>query len=211
MYLATIALLAVVSLTGAHGQDKRDAGGLKIANVNPGRLLNEYKFTKSADLELKKKQADIVTEMNSWDQHRLLSEADQRALGVIAVKDSNHEVLIPQDKTNKTKYEDSSKKLFDEYLALQTRQGATPAETDRLKELSRLETDNNKRIKDRQASAQEELQKQANDMRSKMDGDVRAAISKISKSKSLNVVFSSELALYCDNDITDDVLKELNK
>lgn len=209
MYLGTIGLCAVLSLTGARGQDKGN-GALKIAVVNPGKLLSEYKYTQVSDAALKAKQNDIVTELNSWDQHRLLSEADQNALGLIAVKDSKKEALTPADTQTKTKLEDASKKLFDEYLALQTRQGATPAETDRLKELSRLEADTNKRIKDRQARAQDELQKQANDVRQKMDQDVRGGIVEVAKSKGFNLVFSSEVVLYCDTDITEDVLKKIN-
>ncbi len=209
MYLATIALCALLSITGAHGQDKSTAG-LKIAVVNAGKLLQEYKFTQSSDQELQKLQADILTELNSWDQHRYLEEADQRKFGLIAVKESNKVELTKDDKDLKTKLEDASKKLFDEYLALQTKQNATPAEVDRLKVLSRLEAETSKRIKDRQGSAQEELQKRANDMRKKMDADVKAAIVKVAKAKSFNLVFSSDLVFYCDTDLTDDVLKDLN-
>ncbi len=207
MYLCTIGLCAVLSLTGARGQEK---GALKVAVVNPGRLLQEYNYTVKSEKELTQKKNDIVTELNSWDQHRYLGEADQNALGLIAVKDSNKIELNAAEKAAKTRLEDASKRLFDEYLALQTRQNPTPEDSARLKELSRLEQDTGKRIKDRQARAQDELQKQANDVRAKIDKDVREGIQEVAKAKGFTMVFSSEVLLYCDTDITEDVLKKIN-
>ena len=209
IYLATIALCAVLSLTGAHGQDKNN-GGLKIAVVNAGRLFAEYKYTLNSDAELQRIQADIVTELNNWDQHRYLEEADQRKLGLIAVKETNKTELSKDEKDLKAKLEEASKRTFDEYLALQTKQNATPAEVDRLKVLTRMEGDTQKRIKDRQTSVQEELQKRIAEMRKKVDADLKAATVKVAKSKGFNLVFSSDVVFYCDTDLTDDILKDLN-
>ena len=206
--LALVALCIVASLTGAKGQDKSN---LKIAVVNPGRLLSEYKFTIKSDQDLKTMQNDVLTELNSWDQHRLLTEADQKALSAIAIKESNKQALTAADTATKTKLDETSKKLFDEFLMLQGKPQLSQGEQDRLKELSKLEQETARHIKDRQEKAQQDLQKQAQDVRAKMDKDVRDNIIEVSKQKGYNLVFSSEVVLYCDNDLTDEVLKKLNK
>ena len=205
--LAMVALCIVASLTGAKGQDKN---ALKIAVVNPGRLLAEYNFTKKSDADLKARQNDVLTELNSWDQHRLLSEADQKALSQVAIKESNKLDLSAADKATKTKLEDLYKKYFDELMILQAKQQPSQLDQDRLKELTKLETDTARRVKERQQAVQEELQKQAQDVRTKMDADVRTNIVEVAKQKGYNLVFSSEVVLYCDNDLTDEVLKKLN-
>ena len=206
-YVCFVALCAIFLSTSATAQDK---SSLKVAVVNPGRLLQEYNFTQESDKDLKRQENDIVTQLNSWDQHRYLGEADQNALGEIAVKESNKIELTAADKASKTKLEDASKRLFDEYLALQTRQNPSPADMDRLKELSHLETDTGKRIKDRQERAKKDLQQKAEDIRHKIDKDVRDGIEKVAKAKGFTMVFSSEVLLYCDTDITDEVLKKIN-
>ncbi len=211
MYLGTIVTVAILSLTGARGQDKKESAGLRVASINLAKTVNEYKFTQDAERQLRNRQSELVSEMNSWDQHKLLSEADQRALGQIAIKDNDKVALTPQETASKTKIEETSKRLFDEYLALQTQQGATPAQTDRLKELSRLEADTNKRIKERQTAGQEELQKLNQDLHGKIDEAIKAALAEVAKAKAFNVVFSADYAVYCENDITEDVVKKLNK
>ena len=45
----------------------------------------------------------------------------------------------------------------------------------------------------------------------KVLGQIRSAVAKIAKNKNLSAVFSSDMALYATTDITDDVLKDLNK
>lgn len=210
LYLATIVMCVVLSLTGARGDDK-PANPLKIAVVNAAKLINEYKYTVKSSEELNKKKDDIVTELNSWDQHRYLPEGDQRALGAIAVKEQNKIELTDAEKATKKRLEETSKQLFDEYLALQTNKAPTPQDSARMKALNQLEADTGTRIKASQAAAQAALQKQADDAQTKMDKDVHDTIVKVAKSKGVNLVFSSQVVYYCETDLTDDVLKELNR
>jgi Skp family chaperone for outer membrane proteins len=208
MYLCTIAVCAVLALSGASAQDK---GGLKVAVVQPDRLLHEYKYNVDSLKALEQYGNDIVTQLQTWDQHRYLGEADQHAIGEIAVKESKKAELTAADKAAKARIEDASKRLFDEYLALETTQNPTPAQMQRLKEMKQLEQDTGRRIKDRQAQGKADVQKQEIDIHQKTNKDLLAGIQEIAKAKGINMVFTSEVLLYCDTDITDDVLKKLNK
>ncbi len=210
LYLGAIVLCVVLSLTGARGQGK-EAGSLKFGVVNVGKVLNGYKLAAKSEADLNKLQDDIVTELRSWDQHQLLTEADQRTLGLIAVQELHQVVLSGADKATKTRMEEKNTKLVNELSGLQILQNPTPADVTRLKELSKVGTETGKRIKDRQLTEQQNVQKQASDMRTKIQNDVNTAIAEFAKSKGYNLVFTSEVLLYCDNDLTDEVLKKLNK
>ncbi len=55
------------------------------------------------------------------------------------------------------------------------------------------------------------LQEKARDAEQKALGVVRVAVAKVAKAKGLSVVFTGDIAIYATVDITDDVVKEVNK
>ena len=70
LVLALITLCIVASLTGARaGQEKP---GMRVALVDKGRLLSEYKYTISSDTELRRKQQDALVVLQTWQQNYLL-------------------------------------------------------------------------------------------------------------------------------------------
>jgi outer membrane protein len=209
IYLAAIVCCIVASLTGARAEQDKNPGGLKVAVVNQHRLGDDYKYAQKTLQDLQKKEADFLTMLQTWQQNNLLSEADQKALSDLNVKDAN--TLSADEKARKQKLLDQSKRLFDELLALQTRPQLNVAENDRLKEFSRLQADTEKRIKDRQGELQQQEQQDVGRLRDKVLADTNAGIAKVAKEKGYNLVFSSDVVLYADNDITDQVLKEINK
>ncbi len=210
LVLGAMALCIVASLTGARGADQ-GGGLLKIAVVNPGRLLAEYKFTIKSNDDLARQQADASTTLNAWKSNSFLSEADQKALGDLTVQEGLPAGLDAAKKAQKQKLLDQNKKVFDEYTNLQSKQSPTPADNDRLREISRMAADTDRRIGEKKAEIQGQLEKQAQDIRTRMDLDVRTKLNEVAKKDGINLVFSSEVLLYADNDLTDKVLKELNK
>ena len=55
------------------------------------------------------------------------------------------------------------------------------------------------------------LQARREDLSNKYTSLIRNVVGKIAKDKGLTVVFDSQFALYTANDITTDVIKQLNK
>jgi len=180
----------------------------RVAVVDYNRLAAEYKGLIEKPIGVNA----IVAELDCWDQHRYLAEVDQRALSRIAVKEVNKTPFTPQEQATKKHLEAESKALFDEYLALQTIQNPTPANMARLKELSDREQETSKRIKDRQAAAKAELQKQRQDKRAGIEGEIKAAIAEVAKAMGIDTVVGCDSLLFTTvqvEDITEAVLKKL--
>ncbi|GEM_PF-1572088 len=202
----------VASLTGATAKERAPAdSGLKIAVVNPARLILESKYYKAETDKLSKLQQDTAVIIRIWDQHPLLSQADQKALGDIAVEEGSKIGLDAGKKAEKQKLLDKDKALFDEYSSLQTKQ--TPlsqAERDRLGEFAKLENDTKVHENSTATAIKNQIDAELAKIREKTDKDARDSLNKISKKEGFNMVFSSEVLLFADNDITEKVLADLN-
>ncbi len=202
----------VASLTGAKAKElAADNGGLKIAVVNPARLILETKFYKTSTDELNKLQSDTSLMIRTWDQNSLLSEADQKMLSELAIQENTPAGLDAGKKAQKQKLLDQGKRLFDESVSLQTKQQLNQADQDRLREFARLDADTKKREQDKATTVKEEIDKKLAAIREKTDKDARENLNKVAKKDGYNLVFSSEVLLYSENDITDKILAEMNK
>ncbi len=203
----------VASLTGATAKERAPAdNGLKIAVVNPARLILESKFYKTETDKLSKLQKDTQTVIRVWDQNSLLSAAEQKTLGELAVEEESKAGLDAAKKSEQKKLLDKSKMLFDDSSSLQTSQKQlTPMERDRLTEFAKLDSDTKQREQATATSVKTQIDSKLAEVRETTDKNARASLDKIAKKDGYTLVFSSEVLLYAANDITDPVLGELNK
>jgi Skp family chaperone for outer membrane proteins len=205
-------ILGIVANTGARaGQDKT---GLKIALVNPGRLLAEYKFAKAANDTLEKVDGEAKNAILTWNHYPLLTGADQDALVKLIQKENTPATeLTKTEKDDEQRLKTKHDNLVKEYQELLGKpNGALNAQdVARLDAFSKLKSDSDNRIKAKQTEATSEINKQQETFNQKIEKDIHEAINKVAKDKGMNLVFSSQVVLYADTDITDDVLKHLNK
>jgi Skp family chaperone for outer membrane proteins len=202
----------VASFSGATAKGRVPADtGLKIAVVNPARIVLDSKFYKVSMDELQKLQQDTSLMIRTWDQNSLLPEADQKTLSELTIQENTKESLDGPKKAQKQKLLDKGKTLFDESVALQTKPNLSQAEQDRLREFARLDADTKKREQDTATKVKGELDAKVAAIRDKTDKEARDSLNKIAKKDGYTLVFSSEVLLYADNDITDKVLSDLNK
>lgn len=200
------------SLTGATAKGYAPADAtLKIAVVNPARLIVDGKYYKAETDKLSKLQQDTSLMIRTWDQNSLMTEVDQKSLGELAVAEGSKEGLDAAKKAQKQKLLDKGKALFEEYVALQTKQQLNQTEQDRLREFARLDADTKKREQDTATTVKGQIDGKLTGIREKTDKDARDSLNKIAKNDHYTLVFSSEVLLYADNDITDKVLSDLNK
>ncbi|MCX6381354.1 MAG: OmpH family outer membrane protein [Armatimonadetes bacterium] len=207
--LGAITLCTVVSLTGAKAGQK-NPDGVKIAVFDQDKTRVEYKYVATARADFQQKLQDTDTKLKTWQLNALLTDADQKKLADLAVEES-HAALDAPKKAEKTRLETLSKSYTEEYNALQAnRNSLTPAQKDRLNILVRGASDTDARINEAQAKARTDFQNLDNDVSAKIMKDARESVSKIAKDKGYTVVFSSAVAWYGENDITDAVIKDLN-
>ena len=202
----------VASLTGATAKGYAPAdNSLKIAVVNPARLILDAKYYKTETDKLSKLQQDTSMMIRTWDNNSFLPVADQTTLGELAVAEGSKEGLDAAKKAQKQKLIDQGKRLFDESLALQTKTQLTQPEQDRLREFAKMDADTKKREQDTATNVKAQIDAKLTAIREKTDKDARESLNKISKKDGYTLVFSSEVLLYAENDITDKVLGDLNK
>ena len=78
-------------------------------------------------------------------------------------------------------------------------------------ELNRRDVDTNSRIAARQQELENEFRQKEAASAQQADAAAITSLTKVAKAKNFNVVFSNAAVLYADNDITDEVLKDMNK
>jgi len=201
----------VASLTGATAKERAPAdNGLKIAVVNPARLILDTKFYKSETDKLEEKRKGAQEKIRAWDQNRLLTKDEQQKLGDLAVEAIGKAGLDAAKKAEQTRLLAKNNDLRNEQLALQTKQNANQVDLDRLTVLIRLDQETQKREADEAQRVKDEIDKRLADIRQVTDTAARESLNKIAKKDGFNMVFSSEVLLYADNDITDKVISDIN-
>ena len=198
-------------MVGAGAQDK---GSLRIAVVNTDKLLTESKYAQTCRVQINKLRDDGKLTLQTWDRYHMLSTLDQDVLTKLVLKDA-----VAPNALNKieTKQMDDLKKkhetLFQQFntLSQQTQAAQSKEDAAQFVTLQKVRSDSAVRIKDKQTVAAKELQDKSDEFNAKLDKDIRDGIQKVAKDKGLNLVFSSAVLLYADTDISNDVLKHMNK
>lgn len=210
--LSAIVLGIVASMTGARaGQEKN---GLRIALVDPAKLLQEYKFAKSSQDILEKLDGEAKVAIFTWNRFPFLSPQDQDSLSKLILKERTPgqqltKVEADQEKALGAKHDALLKEYQD--LAAKPIANVTPQDTARLEAFNKLKNDTEVRIKSKQTDAQKEIDAKSAEFNQKINKDVHDTIAKVAKEKGINLVFSSQVVYFADTDLTEDVLKVLNK
>lgn len=203
-------LLSIVAALGAGGAPDNSGGGLKVATLDTTRVLSEYKGTVASNNQLRKMADDFQLTVQTWKQNPLLSEADQKRMSDLMLKGAN---TTDAEKAELKKLQDQSSALYSEFVNLQTKGGAalTEANKARITELTKLAGDTDSRIQFRSKETDDQFRKLQGDNLSRILKEVREGVAKVAKKGNYNLVLSNEMAWYAENDLTEDVLKELNK
>lgn len=213
LILAAIALCITASLTGARaGQDKNP--GVRVALVDVERLSSEYSSNITVFQELQKRGQLNITVLRTLAQHVLLSEADQKILGeLVTVENSSPNGLTAEQKEQKQKLLDKSKGMSEEFLALQQKVVGqlTPQDKEKLNQYYKAQSDTEQRLLKSKSDSENALESDAMKSRTKALKDVREAIAKVARDKGFSLVLSNEIAWHAESDLTDEVLKVLNK
>ncbi len=119
------------------------------------------------------------------------------------------------DKKKIDEFASLSKQREQEFQSLQQKPSPTDADKTRLTELQDTIKKADAQIKDDTDKYKNDLGKQQEDLSKKLIDDVNTAVSAVAKEKGITIVFNKSgdpgLVVFSSFDITDDVLKKLNK
>lgn len=199
--LLVSAVLAVAA-PGARADSGPSFGSIDLGKVQTG-------YTKRADLE--KSIQDLADRLQlaikTQSTSDMLSLAQQKQLGDLLAKPNPTDA----DRSAETTLQNQSRADASELATLQQKQNLSDTERGRLDVLTKEQQAGKAAIEQVNSDYSDQVRQQQDKVSAQFTDLVRQAIAAVAKDKGLSVVFDSSVAVYTANDITDDVLKRLNK
>ena len=137
----------------------------------------------------------------------MLSASDQSELGGLLAKTSQTDA----DRSRISELQAKSTAAAKEYTDLQQKPNPTPADTSSLATLAGEYQASQAALQKIGDQYQAQIKTLSDKDTADFTQDVKAAISAVAKQQGLTVVFDSSVAIYTSNDITDEVVKRINK
>ncbi len=183
------------------------AGTLVIGSVDIGRLQvgSTRKAKYDTDLRALADRLDATFKLQA--QNLMLNAADQNELGTLLSSPRPSAT----DQSRVTALEAKAAANAQQLVDLQQKKDPTPADTAQLGALNDMNANGQKIVQDIGAGYQARLKKLNDDDTAAFTQAVKDAINAVAQQRGLTVVFTADIAVYTTNDITDDVIKRLNK
>ena len=198
------------NVSAARAQGNRAPGTVaSFGSVDVQRILNEYRVRQQSTQEVETLRQNLSKSLQRLDQGgaAFLAEAKVRELARLYEKAGPTD----DDKKRITALEGEATGLRDEVTRLENKATPNDQEKARLAEL----TNNQQRGRDTLQTLQQDyetrLQQRNGELLQKITTDVKAAIARVAQDKNVSVVFDAQVAVYTANDLTGDVIKQLNK
>lgn len=183
-----------------------------LGTVDVEQAFNGYEKKKQLEQELMSLYDQAKQKLELRQANKLLTTEEFTQLADLKVKPK------PTDVETKKIEElaNTSKQRDQELNSLQQKTTPTDAEKTRLAELTSQLAKTDAAIKEDESKYQDDLNKRRIELSGQIMQDVNTAVSAIAKEKGLSIVFNKSvgepnLIIYSSLDITEDVLKKLNK
>jgi len=202
------AALTLLSLAAAKPVAAAPAAGtLVIGSVDISRLQagSTRKAKYDNDLHALADRLDAAFKVQA--ANLMLDLADQNELGALLSSLRPSEADRARVTALESKATANSQRLID----LQQKKDPIPADTAQIGALTDLNNNGQKIVSDIGAGYQARLKKLNEDDTAAFTQVVKDAITATAQQRGLTVVFTSDVAVYTTNDITDDVIKRINK
>ncbi len=183
------------------------AGTLVIGSVDIARLQTGSTRKARYDTELRTLADRLDSAFKVQAQNLMLNQADQNELGTLL----NTPRPTDADRARVTALETKATANAQRLVDLQQKKDPTPADTAQLGTLSDMNAAGQKTVQDIGAGYQAQIKKLHDDDDAAFTQAVKESINAVAQQRGLTVVFTSDVAVYTTNDITDDVIKRINK
>ena len=213
-FVSVVCSVVTVSVFGprpAAAQPRPAPGDVRgaIGSVDIGRTLSEYRERQksSEQVQTLRQSLNRVLERLRDSSAIILPEAEAVELSRI------YEKTTPSDAEQRRtgELESRARSLSDELRGLQNVASPSEQQRQRLGELAAQQRKTSEALQTIQGGFEDRLQQLDRQLTQKIGEDVKAAVARVAQQRNLTVVFDSQVALYTSNDITADVLKQLNK
>ncbi len=205
--LAALALLAGSAVGPLPARAADAPAAMSFGSVDLQRLLSGYTKKAAYDQQLSQLQQQLAGFFQQQQNYPMLSDTDQRQLGTLLATAAPTAAQTAQLNTLEAKSTQAQQQL----TTLQSEQNPSQADKDQMAQLVQLQKDGVAALQDEQSVYQTQVQQRSDQLSQQLSADVKTAVTAVARQRGLAVVFDSQVAIYTANDITDDVLKTLNK
>lgn len=199
--------VAAAMLFAAAPGAARAADPSGIGSVDLGKIQSGYSKRDSLSKSIQDLADRLTAAMKVQQASDMLDAAHERQLGDLLIKPS----LTDADRAAVAKLQAQSSADAAELGGLQQKQNLSDVDKNRLDYLTKEHQSNKAALEQLNSDYSDQLHQQQDKVATQFTDIVRQAIAAVAKERSLNVVFDSTVAVWTANDITDDVLKRLNK
>lgn len=201
-----ITIAGILSLTaGAWAQARGTAGGFGMVDLK--RVVDEYEQRKVLESQLQQMSDQMRAKLQWRANNLLLEEAEIAEYENLASLSNPTE----QQKQRMQQIEQKSQQLNQELSQLRQKNPPSEQEVQRINQLTAIENRNKEVLRQQQDQFERQLSARRDEMINQLLQDIRKAVAAIAQEKGLAVVFDSTQVLFASNDITNDVIKRLNK
>ncbi|MFA6665587.1 MAG: OmpH family outer membrane protein [Armatimonadota bacterium] len=201
-------MFAAIAVSSAHAADNKAAFG----TIDIEKVFNNCDKTKQLSQELAAYRDQLSLKLDTRKINRLLTNEEFNQLADLQTKQNPSAA----DRARVQELLDMSRLREIELQGLQQKPNLTESDKARLNELQDQITKTQSIMQADAAKYQAELEKKNVDMQKEVLDSIAQATASVAKEKGLSMVFSKSLGqiqfiVYSSADITDDVIKNLNK
>ncbi|MEN3001438.1 MAG: OmpH family outer membrane protein [Armatimonadota bacterium] len=177
-----------------------------VGMVDYERVINEAQIAQDSLRELQALGQRYQQAFQTLQENLILTDEERQELTNLLLQPN----LNDQQKKRVDAIKATARQRADELQAL--RQKATPTETEKaaLERFTQMETRSREALQILEQQWGQEINKRAEEKRSQVQKRIREVIAQVAKEKKIQVVFPANMVLYCENDLTDEVIKRLN-
>ncbi len=201
------AALALAPLA-AHAKAAPASGDMPVfGSVDINKLQTQSSKKAKYDTDLHALVDRLNTAFKQQASSIMLSKAEQTELGGLLSKTNPTEA----DHNRINALQAQASKAATELTDLQQKKDPTPADTARVDVLTRQYESGKTALQEVGDGYQGQLKALSDKDNTDFTQSVKEAIAAVAQQRGLSVVFTSDVAVYTTNDITDDVVKRINK
>jgi Skp family chaperone for outer membrane proteins len=183
------------------------AGLPTFGSVDIQKLQTQSSRKAKYDADLHALADRLDTAFKQQTSSIMLTRAEQTELGSLLSKANPNDA----DRARVAALQGQAARTAQELANLQQAKAPTPADTARLAALTGQYQSGQAALQEVGDGYQVQLKKLSDQDNAEFTRSVREAITAVAQQKGLSVVFTSDIAVYTTNDITEDVVKRINK
>jgi Skp family chaperone for outer membrane proteins len=178
-----------------------------VGSVDLSKLLAGYKKKADLDAQIQALSQKLDAQFKQQVGSDMLTKDEQTKLTAL-LSEANPS---SPDQAQITALQQESASAAQALAALQQKANPSAADQAQLTALTQQHQAGQQALQDVADAYKAQVQAEQDTLSAQLSATVKTAITAVAQQHGLALVFDSQFAIYCSNDITDEVLKQLNK